>query len=233
MVHENQVDGLGIFVAVSGADDYSGDGFLNGDVNVRYRDNLAEVMRKPGYMAIMKDTSTAFIFTGGTWTDSSNWSAINSDSGLPGQGDIDDVLTKKSSSAYDSEWSNTINISALTVKNHGANPPECELIFSRYKNYTETPVDLILGIIKADGFSAAGKALPASAIKFIAGGDNSATGASSNIQFFTSTQSGPRKAFEMSEDRTLVFSGNSSAPTAEVGAVYYNTITDSFYVGGN
>ena len=74
--------------------------------------------------------------------------------------------------------------------------------------------------------------MPASSIKFIAGGSNANAGASSNIQFFSSTKYGPSKAFEMSEDKTLVFSGSSSAPTAEVGAIYYNTTIDAFYVGG-
>jgi len=40
------------------------------------RDALNSNLHTEGYLAIMKDTDTPFIYTGGTWTDAANWSEV-------------------------------------------------------------------------------------------------------------------------------------------------------------
>ena len=40
------------------------------------RDLLDATIQTEGYLAIMKDTDTPFIYTGGTWTDSASWSEV-------------------------------------------------------------------------------------------------------------------------------------------------------------
>ena len=40
------------------------------------RDALNSNLHTEGYLAIMKDTDTPFIYTGGTWTDSASWSEV-------------------------------------------------------------------------------------------------------------------------------------------------------------
>ena len=40
------------------------------------RDSLGVELHTEGYLAIMKDTDTPFIYTGGTWTDAANWAEV-------------------------------------------------------------------------------------------------------------------------------------------------------------
>ena len=232
--HENQIDGLGIFLGVTGTDNTSGDGFLNGDVNVRYRDNLNGSMQKAGYMAIMKDTSSAFIFKGGTWNDANNWSSINAGNGLPVGGATDTFLVKNSSADYNVSWTSSLTADAITIKNHNNTKvgKEPTLLFSRIQTGFPSLAGVVLGEVKALGVPTVGRELDTSSIRFVAGGNNTSTGVQSSIEFFTSNKFGPEKAFEMGDDKTFLFTGTVAIPIAQAGAMYYNTSHDAFYFGG-
>jgi|TARA_R110002167_G_scaffold248954_1_gene455078 hypothetical protein len=230
--HENQIDGFGIFVSEYGTDDLSGDGFANGDTNVRFRNNLSEGMRKPGYMAIMKDTDSAFIFKGGTWGNTSNWASINASNGLPTGGKTDTFLVKNTSADYNVSWTSNLTADAVTIKNHDKVGEAPTLLFSRMQINFPSLAGVVLGEVKSLGIPVVGRELDSSSIRFVAGGQNSNTGVQSSIEFFTSTKLGPEKAFEMGDDKTFVFTGTVAIPVAQAGAMYYNTSKDAFYFGG-
>lgn len=63
---ENQTKGFGFFDAITG-----------GTIN---RNSLDSALQVTGYLAIVG--STAYIYNGGGWTDTSNWSEVGSGSGL-------------------------------------------------------------------------------------------------------------------------------------------------------
>ena len=63
---ENQTKGFGFFDAITG-----------GTIN---RDSLNSALQVTGYLAIVG--STAYIYNGGGWTDTSNWSEVGSGAGL-------------------------------------------------------------------------------------------------------------------------------------------------------
>ena len=231
--HENQIDGLGIFMGTTGTDNLSGDGYANGDTNVRYRNNLHESMRKEGYMAIMKDTNTALIFNGGSWFNTGNWSAINASNGLPTSGVTNSILVKNSSISYDTKWSNEITLSSVTIQNYGkVDDGISTLSFSRAKGSPFDKEGEVLGEIKSKALQASDKYVDASSIRFVAGAQATASGVQSTIEFFTSNKYGAAKAFVMGDDKTLLFSGSAAIPTAKAGAIYYNTSSDAFYLGG-
>lgn len=209
-----QVVGIGIFPNIAG------------------RDALHANLQTDGYIATILDINKTFVYTGGGWTDTVNWSNVGG-SVLPSGGSNDDILTRTGEGT--AAWRDTLITKNITIKNHETNPGASEIVFSRKDTDGSTLQGDILGEMRAEGFTVGGGTRTGNpSIKFVSSGASStAAFLESDIEFYVSNPSGTHKALELSSDRKVVLASieDADTPTAVLGGIYYNSTQDDYFVG--
>lgn len=217
---QNQIKGIGLFPDITTAD--------------TGRSDLPELLRTQGYIATTTISPSTHVYTGATtgdqdWQNTNNWSNIGS-SGLPEAGEQYEILAMGESVA---SWSSDIKPKGITVRNHGAEPNDCVLAFSKKDTNAVTAAGDILGEIKAEGFGTMGVRSGGPQIRFVAGSDAGPTSTyqSSGIEFYTSDNSGSNRVLTLNTNKSVTFSTDTiDPPVASVGSMYYNSSNDNFYI---
>ena len=153
--------------------------------NIEGRDALHVNMQTNGYIATILDIDKTFVFLGGDWADSTNWSNVGG-SVLPGGGYNDDVLTRTGEGV--GAWKGTLITKNITIKNHDVQPGASEIVFSRKDTDGSTLQGDILGEMRAEGFTVGGATRTGNpSIKFVSSGASStASHLESGIEFYVS-----------------------------------------------
>lgn len=214
---KSQVKGMGLFESTSS------------------RDAINAGLRVKGYMAIVSSggQSVPYVYTSSSstdsdWSDSNNWSSFASTNGLPAGGDENEVLAKTSDADYAADWTGDPIFNSVTAKN------EAPIIEFKNNSTSATTNNTVLGRLSSSGVSSngAGEAAQGAKIQFRQTGSAGASFVPSSVEFYTSSATdGQQLALKLNEEKTFIFAGHSSVPTAYAGGVYYNTTNDSFYVG--
>lgn len=117
---------------------------------------------------------------------------------------------------------------SVSVKN--ASP----VLSFRNNNEESTDSGTVLATIESSGISSQGGSAVASAakIQFKQTGPAGVSSVPSSLEFYTSSPTeGQQLAMTLSEEKTLIFAGHASAPSAQSGGMYYNTNDNNFYLG--
>lgn len=218
----SQVKGMGVFSDVAS------------------RGNVATNLRTQGYMAIVKNSATSVtpFFYKNTdvsgWGDTNNWMSLSSLTGsLPEGGTTNEVLAKTNNDDYQADWVSTIIVEDAQLKKAADSPTVPTLTFSRQKTSATLSEGDSLGELSSVGFNSSGTEKTGSSIKFVADG-SVGSGIGSRVEFWTSTSgtsNTPEKALTVDTDKKIIFAGSSSAPTAVLGGMYYNTTNNAYYLG--
>ena len=200
--------------------------------SIANRSSVTQRYRTQGYLAVVGTTPyvyTSLSDTDSAWATEGNWAGLSATNGIPSGGLEHNALVKLSDDDYDAGWTGDPEFSTLTLKK------QSYPALSFLPNQTAaTSSGTILGRIESKGISSLGGALEVSGpkIDFVQQGSAGSTQVGGSIEFYTSGQSsGPEKAFTLNEEKTAIFASHAEEPTPYSGGIYYNTTTDSFYVG--
>lgn len=216
---KSQVKGMGLFSSTAS------------------RDAVNSSLRVRGYMAVVSSggQSVPYIYTSANpsnaeWTDSSNWSSFSASNGIPAGGLEHEVLAKTSDADYAADWTGDPIFNSITAK-------ESAPVIDFKSNSTDPTGDgTVLGVLGSHGVSSNGGGLAAKGarIQFKQSGASGADFVPASVEFYTSSGTeGQQLALTLNEEKTFIFAGHAAAPTAYVGGMYYNSETDSYYVGVN
>ena len=195
------------------------------------RSAITQRYRSKGYLAVVD--SSAYVYTNSStsdsaWEEEGNWAGLSAANGLPSGGGKNAVLVKSSGENYQAKWTPDPIFSSNTLKK--ADHPQ--LSFESSQD-AKTSNDTILGRIQASGVSSNGgnETAPGPRIDFTQVGDAGSTGVSGKIEFYTSSSTeGQQLAMTINEEKTLIFAGHSTAPSAVAGGMYYNNETNDFFI---
>lgn len=195
------------------------------------RTAITQRYRTKGYLAVVD--SSAYVYTNdnvgdSSWAEEGNWAGLSAANGLPVGGDQNNVLVKKNNSNYQATWTGDPIFSSNTLKK--TDHPQLSFESARQEATADTT---ILGRIQASGVSSNGgnETAPGPRIDFTQVGDAGSTGISGKIEFYTSSSTdGQQLAMTINEEKTLIFAGHSTAPSAVAGGMYYNNETNDFFI---
>ena len=188
--------------------------------------------RTKGYLAVVG--STPYVYTSSStatadWETEGNWAGLAATNGLPSGGSLNNVLAKTSNDDYLADWTGDPKFSSLSLQKQ--DHPQLNFLSTQD---AATADGTVLGRIEANGVRSAGSnaAAVGPKIDFTQVGAAGATGVGGKIEFFTSTSDGNQEvALTLNEEKTTIFASHSTEPTPYSGGMYYNTNTDSFYLG--
>lgn len=193
--------------------------------NLTSRSSITQRYRTKGYLAVVG--STPYVYTSGStsdsdWTADGNWAGLAATNGIPSGGSTNNVLAKTSDSDYLAGWTGDPIFSTATMQDRTP-----KIIFSN----TDLDTDVI-GSIETSMPNTLQSTSKGPKIVFAKKGDVGASHIPSEIQFFTSTDSSQDLAFSINNEKVAIFAGSSS-PAPQAGGMYYDTDTNSFYLGIN
>lgn len=196
------------------------------------RTAITQRYRAKGYLAVVD--SSAFVYTSNSvddadWGTEGNWAGLSAANGIPSGGTKNSVLVKSSGTDYHANWTPDPIFSSNTLKK----TDHPQLSFQSAQD-AATADGTVLGRIQVNGVKSTGlnASAPGPKIDFTQVGAAGSAGVGGKIEFFTSTSSGNQEvALTLNEEKTTIFASHSSEPTPYSGALYYNNVTDSFYLG--
>jgi hypothetical protein len=198
LLEEQQAAGIGIFD------------------NTTDRDNLPELLRRQGYIALIQ--GKGYMFTGDTWTDPDDWTPFP---GFPG-GDKFAVLAKVSDDDFDYDWTETPTFEQANISKWSETTSP-KLLFTRSNgtDHTNTPTiaNDVLGEIGFRGINSNNTPVDSAKILFTQT-NNSDTLIKSKFELFVGTDNGPEVALTANDERVISIPNQTDTPTAVRGGIY-------------
>lgn len=195
------------------------------------RDSLDETVRASGFMAVTQENSQykAFIFTGDTWDDASDWTEVGTSQ--PG-GNKYAVLAKLSDVDFDYDWTEDPQFESVTVTKYSPSlAPAINLFRSRGSDGVngETQPGDIIASIAFSGVAADNSQAPAGKMVFTQVDAAGYNGISSKIELFVGSDNGDLPALTINEDRVVSVHRHSVAPPVVTGGIYANDNNELFF----
>jgi hypothetical protein len=212
-VADNQVKGLGIFSSVSD------------------RNALDPTIQTDGFLALTNDGGSykAFVFTGSTWNNDSDWTEVGGDA-LP-TGSNYSVLVRGGDNAV--SFDTTPRISAVEVFNSaGASAPN--VMFTRTGDDSgvaqATGNNDILGEFRFRGHDSGDVLREAGIIKFVQTSVAQSGHINTKVEIGVGNSNGVETALTINEEKVVSIAKQSTVPTAVEGGLYADT-SDNLYFG--